>query len=106
MTTPLNRRELLAGLLASAPAAMLAFDSFASEPAAANPPAGPAVAKLRVLVTISKETTYITEPLRRRLSRLRRRVEPALPPRRDAREQRRRAILESGRAATDPRGTP
>jgi hypothetical protein len=64
MTTPLNRRELLAGLLASAPAAMLALDSLASEAPAASAPAGPAGAKPRVLVTISKETTYITEPLR------------------------------------------
>ncbi len=69
MPTYLNRREVLAGLLMSVPtAATLAAGLAAEEPSNADKPADkPAAepsAKPRVAITISRETTYITEPLR------------------------------------------
>ena len=65
MPTYLNRREVLAGLLISMPtAAALAAQLSADEPSAAGKPAAEQPAKPRAAITISKETTYITEPLR------------------------------------------
>jgi hypothetical protein len=55
MTTRLNRRELLAGLLAATPAAMLAWDCFGADAPVANRSADPPQAARRVLVTISKK---------------------------------------------------
>ena len=60
--------------------------------------------KPHVAITISKETTYITGALaQRRLCRLRRRVEPAVPSGRDAGEQRGRALPEGHGARRDRR---
>jgi hypothetical protein len=62
MPTPLNRREALAGMLTSS-AALLAASLTTNNPLFAKEPP-PAQSAARPRITISKETTYITEPLR------------------------------------------
>jgi hypothetical protein len=65
MATYLNRREVLAGLLMSVPSAATIAAALADE---RQPPAGGPdskhLADRRPPITISRETTYITEPLR------------------------------------------
>ncbi|MCE5266682.1 MAG: hypothetical protein LLG00_02205 [Planctomycetaceae bacterium] len=64
MTTNWNRREVLASLMLAAPGAATLAAAIANvEPTVAGEPASATSSKQRRRIAISKETTYITEPL-------------------------------------------